>query len=59
MFNRKRMMNRVGNLSMKKGKVSYLKDEDDKLEEEEEFKKQQQELAVAKKGKKKKMFQAN
>jgi len=61
MFNRRRMMNRAGNLStMKKGKASYMDEEDDKLEAEEEFKKQQQELAVAKKGKmKKKMFQAN
>jgi len=54
-------MNRAGNLSvMKKGKESYMDEEDDKLEAEEEFKRQQQELAVAKKGKmKKKMFQAN
>jgi hypothetical protein len=55
------MMRKAGNLSMmKKGKASYMDEEDDKLEAEEEFKRQQQELAVAKKGKmKKKMFQAN
>ena len=61
MFNRRRMMNRAGNLSaMKKGKASYMEEEDDKMEAKEEFKRQQQELAVAKKGKmKKKMIQAN
>jgi hypothetical protein len=61
MYRRRRMMNRAGNLStMKKGKASYMDEDDDKMEAEEEFKKQQGELAFAKKGKaKKRMFQAN
>ena len=61
MFNRRRMMRKAGNLStIKKGKASYIDEDDDKMEAEEEFKKQQEELAFAKKGKmKKRMFQAN